>query len=102
MEELEAHKAAAEEYATSGEEIKERYEAILREKTGIVTPAPPLRSKASEPASLEVTSRSRSYSVGTQSDDSTARKTKAPAPLHIDTERPPVRVTNIFIFTYPY
>ena len=63
--------------------------------------SPPLRSKLSEPASLDTASRSRSYSVGTQSDDSTARKSRSPAMLHIDTNNPPVSTPNLneVIFT---
>ena len=53
--------------------------------------SPQLRSKASAPTPLEATRRGRSFSIGTQSDDSSVKKAKPPLPLHVDTDRPPVR-----------
>ena len=50
--------------------------------------SPPLRTKASAPTPLD-SSRSRSRSIGNQSDDSAIKKVNT-SPLHVDTENPPV------------
>ena len=52
--------------------------------------SPQLRTKASAPTPLEATNRARSYSVGTQSDDSSIKKAKPSLVLHIETNNPPV------------
>ncbi|KAL5527520.1 hypothetical protein ACEPAG_6321 [Sanghuangporus baumii] len=48
-----------------------------------------LRTKASAPTPLEAARRGRSFSIGTQSDDSSVKKAKPPLVLHVDTDRPP-------------
>ena len=50
--------------------------------------SPPLRTKASAPTPLD-SNRSRSRSIGNQSDDSAIKKVNT-SPLHVDTENPPV------------
>lgn len=75
--------------------------AIAIAQTNVVTDSPSLRSKASAPTPLD-TSRSRSHSIGAQSDESIYKRSKMQASTSADIDRPPVSYNDYFSCLYAW